>query len=305
MERESFDVTDYDWDTEKSSDLGSVVSGSSPLIRGKSVSVKDKQTGLAKRLASISDQVKLLTSVSLESRPARSDRRKSTAFEGLMFISKADAATGWTAVERRFVEITGTSGGLLPRSKFGQCIGMDSVDFALELFDALARRRHITTDIIDGDQLREFWEQISDQSFDTRLQTFFDMIDKDANGRLTEDQVKQIINLSSSTNNLPNIKKKTEEYAAMIMEELDPDDVGYIMIESFEILLLHAETQHIRRDSEDSKRLSQMLSLKLKTTRDPKPLKRWYSGLRHFVSDSWQTVSTFRFNIINNLKSQD
>lgn len=52
---------------------------------------------------------------------------------------------------------------------------MDSIDFALELFDALARRRLMTQDTIDGDQLREFWEQISAQSFDSRLQTFFDM----------------------------------------------------------------------------------------------------------------------------------
>lgn len=52
---------------------------------------------------------------------------------------------------------------------------MESVDFALELFDALARRRLMREDIIDEDQLREFWEQISDQSFVSRLQTFFDM----------------------------------------------------------------------------------------------------------------------------------
>ncbi|XP_048634926.1 respiratory burst oxidase homolog protein C-like [Brassica napus] len=232
-----------------------------------------------------------LTSVSGEREPAaRLDRQDSTALTALRFISKADGAAGWTAVENRFVEITATSGGLLPRSKFGECIGMDSIDFALELFDALARRRLMTLDTIDGDQLREFWEQISAQSFDSRLQTFFDMIDSDANGRLTEDQVRQIINLSSSTNNLPNIQKRTDEYAAMIMEELDQDNIGYIMIESLETLLSYAETQHIRRDSEGSKKLSHMLSLKLNTTRDPKPLKGWYSGLRHFVSDSLQMV---------------
>ncbi|KAF8082133.1 hypothetical protein N665_0846s0015 [Sinapis alba] len=275
MERESFDVTDHDWDTEKSSDVGSVVSGSSPLIRGNLASVKDKRISLAKRLASVSNQLKPLTSVSGKTnKSARLDRRKSMALKGLRFINKADGATGWSAVERRFVEITATSDGLLPRSRFGECIGMESVDFALELFDALASRRLMRQDIIDGDQLREFWEQISDQSFVSRLQTFFDIlgnkceikpkgfvkcsIDKDANGRLTEDQVSQIINLSSSTNNLPNIQRKTDEYAAMIMEELDPDDMGYIMLE---------------------------------TTRDPKPLKRWYSGLRNFVSDSWQTTS--------------
>lgn len=51
----------------------------------------------------------------------------------------------------------------------------DSKDFALELFDALTRRHHIQGDSITKDQLREFWDQISNQSFDSRLQTFFDM----------------------------------------------------------------------------------------------------------------------------------
>ena len=56
-------------------------------------------------------------------------------------------------------------------------IGMnkDSKDFAGELFDALSRRRNIHGDSIHKAQLREFWDQIADQSFDSRLQTFFDM----------------------------------------------------------------------------------------------------------------------------------
>lgn len=51
----------------------------------------------------------------------------------------------------------------------------ESKDFAGELFDALARRRGIRSASISKDELREFWEQITDQSFDSRLQTFFDM----------------------------------------------------------------------------------------------------------------------------------
>lgn len=51
----------------------------------------------------------------------------------------------------------------------------ESKEFAGELFDALARRRHIIGGSINKAQLKEFWEQISDQSFDSRLQTFFDM----------------------------------------------------------------------------------------------------------------------------------
>ncbi|KAG2251523.1 hypothetical protein Bca52824_081659 [Brassica carinata] len=125
MERESFDVTDYEWDTEKSSDLGSVT-GSSPLTSNLGKRLKAKRISLMKkRLASVSNR---LTSVSGEREPAaRLDRQDSTALTGLRFISKADGAAGWTAVENRFVEITATSGGLLPRSKFGECIGLSRV----------------------------------------------------------------------------------------------------------------------------------------------------------------------------------
>lgn len=55
-------------------------------------------------------------------------------------------------------------------------VGMkDSDEFAGELFDALARRRGITALSVSKAELREFWEQISDRGFDSRLQTFFDM----------------------------------------------------------------------------------------------------------------------------------
>ena len=40
----------------------------------------------------------------------------------------------------------------------------------------------------------------------------------------------QIISLSASANKLSNIQKQAQEYAALIMEELDPENVGYIMV---------------------------------------------------------------------------
>lgn len=56
-------------------------------------------------------------------------------------------------------------------------IGMnkESKEFAGELFRALARKHNISGDSINKAQLKEFWEQISDESFDSRLQIFFDM----------------------------------------------------------------------------------------------------------------------------------
>ncbi|CAE6178132.1 unnamed protein product [Arabidopsis arenosa] len=116
-------------------------------------------------------------------------------------------------------------------------------------------------------------------------------MDKDADGRLTEDEVREIINLSSSANHLSCIQKKADEYAAMIMEELDPDHMGYIMMESLKKLLLQAETKSLSTtNSEDRKELSDMLSESLKPTRDPNHLRRWYRQLRFFVLDSWQRI---------------
>jgi len=51
----------------------------------------------------------------------------------------------------------------------------ESEAFAGEVFDALSRRREIQSDSINKVQLKDFWDQISDQSFDSRLRTFFDM----------------------------------------------------------------------------------------------------------------------------------
>ncbi|KAJ4907462.1 Respiratory burst oxidase-like protein C [Raphanus sativus] len=258
----------------------------------------EKKTSVVKRLASVSHELKRITSVSSSSttrKPGRGaaklDRTKSAAaqaLKGLKFISKNDGGAGWSAVEKRFNQITATTGGLLLRTKFGECIGMNSKEFALELFDALARRRNITGEVIDGDQLKEFWEQINDQSFDSRLKTFFDMVDKDADGRLTEDEVREIISLSASANNLNTIQKRADEYAALIMEELDPDNIGYIMLESLETLLLQAASQSVITSTGERKNLSQMMSQRLKPTFNRNPLKRWYRGLRFFVIDNWQ-----------------
>ena len=50
-----------------------------------------------------------------------------------------------------------------------------SEEFAVQIFDSLARRRGITAQVLTKDQLREFWEQLSDPGFDAKLRAFFDM----------------------------------------------------------------------------------------------------------------------------------
>jgi respiratory burst oxidase len=67
------------------------------------------------------------------------------------------------------------------RSNSGSNVGVhregmtESKEFALELFDTLSRRRRMKVDTINKEELREIWQQITDNSFDSRLQIFFDM----------------------------------------------------------------------------------------------------------------------------------
>lgn len=55
-------------------------------------------------------------------------------------------------------------------------MGGDSKDFASELYDALARRRKICAeDGITLEELRLFWEDMTNEDMEARLQIFFDM----------------------------------------------------------------------------------------------------------------------------------
>lgn len=244
----------------------------------------------------VSQDLKRFASLTRRPSSRRFDRTKSAAahaLKGLKFITTKTGAAGngWPAVEKRYNELAiTTSDGLLHCSMFGECIGMnkDSKEFAGGLFRALCRKHNISGDSINKAQLKEFWDQISDESFDSRLQTFFDMVDRDADGRITEEEVKEIISLSASANKLSNIQKQAEEYAAMIMEELDPDNAGYIMIHNLETLLLQAPNQSVRVG--DSRILSQMLSQKLKPTQENNPLRKCYQKIKYFLMDNWQRV---------------
>ncbi|TVU24359.1 hypothetical protein EJB05_26791, partial [Eragrostis curvula] len=251
--------------------------------------------------------------------PRAVDRSKSAAahaLKGLKFISRADGASGWPAVERRFDKLA--ENGLLHRSKFGKCIGMKELEFAGELFDALARRRNISGDSISKAELLEFWDQISDTSLDSRLQTFFDMVDKDAVGRITEEEIKEIITLSASARKVPNITKQAVESARLIMEKLDPSNLGYVKLYNLKRLRLQVPSQSVRIGNTNSRNLSQNLrprwyrrgqyelippsteevrspthGPRLRPTAEPNPLRRWYRKAQYFLEDNWQRVWVF------------
>jgi respiratory burst oxidase len=56
-------------------------------------------------------------------------------------------------------------------------------------------------------------------------------------GRITGDEVKQVIELSASANKLSKLKEQATEYAALIMEEFDVDRNGYIELSELETLM--------------------------------------------------------------------
>ncbi|KAL1211190.1 Respiratory burst oxidase-like protein C [Cardamine amara subsp. amara] len=261
--RESFNITDYDPEENEWGSISDLTTSHSHQMSGPSSPIyqipsmnnsedveehvitnvnlqEDSMEERRKRIASVCKELKRLKTLC-----TTRDQLKSTAAESLkglkMFIEATEG--GWTAVERRFDKVTADTGGLLNRLNFGECIGINAKEFALELFDALARRRFIRRDMIDKGQLLEFWEQINDQSFDSRFMMILDIADKDDDGRLTQDEVKEFITLIASANNMSTIENKTNKYAAQIMEEFDPHEFGYITVEGFKMLLKELETQ--------------------------------------------------------------
>ncbi|KAK7818448.1 respiratory burst oxidase homolog protein A [Quercus suber] len=219
---------------------------------------------------------------------ARSGAHK--ALRGLRFIStktNTNGVDGWNQVQTNFNDLA--KDGFLYRTDFAQCIGMrDSKEFALELFDALGRRRRLKVDKISRDELYEFWSQITDQSFDSRLQIFFDMVDKNEDGRIGEEEVKEIIMLSASANKLSRLKEQAEEYAALIMEELDPERLGYIELWQLETLLLQKDTY--LNYSQALSYTSQALSQNLQGLRKKSPIRRWSTKFVYYLQENWRRL---------------
>ncbi|KAM1515682.1 hypothetical protein ACFX10_014757 [Malus domestica] len=236
-----------------------------------------------------------LAARALRRQRAQLDRTRSgaeKALRGLRFIgnyksTKTNGVDAWNEVETNFNKLA--KDGHLFRADFPQCIGMrDSKEFALELFDALGRRRRMQVEKISKDELYEFWSQISDQSFDSRLQIFFDMVDKNDDGRITEEEVKEIIMLSASANKLSRLKEQAEEYAALIMEELDPERLGYIELWQLETLLLQKDTYF--NYSQALSYTSQALSQNLQGLRRRSPIRKMSTNLIYYLQENWRRV---------------
>ncbi|GLT77753.1 hypothetical protein SLA2020_493130 [Shorea laevis] len=230
-----------------------------------------------------------LAARALRKQRAQLDRTRSgaqKALRGLRFISN-NKADGWDEVQKNFEKLA--KDGFLYRADFAQCIGMkDSKEFALEMFDALSRRRRLKVEKISGEELYEYWSQITDQSFDSRLQIFFDMVDKNEDGRIAEEDVKEIIMLSASANKLSRLKEQAEEYAALIMEELDPERLGYIELWQLETLLLQRDTY--LSYSQALSYTSQALSQNLQGLRKKSTIRRMSTEFLYYVQEHWKRL---------------
>ncbi|XP_068664729.1 putative respiratory burst oxidase homolog protein H [Aristolochia californica] len=216
-------------------------------------------------------------------------RSRSSAERGLKslrFLDQKTTGNGWYDVQKRFDRLA--VDGLITRDKFGLCIGMaESSEFAGELYDALSRRRKLRTTAITKDELKEFWERLEDQNFDSRLQIFFDMCDKNGDGKLSEKEVKEVIELSASANKLAKLKGHASTYAALIMEELDPDNKGYIELWQLETLLTGIVSS---QSSETQNKRSHTLAKTMIPSRYRNPLNRFLSRAFEAMQDNWKRI---------------
>lgn len=193
------------------------------------------------------------------SQPVVGIRRRRKGFNMLRFLEGSIAGKeeeAWKSIEKRFHHQA--PNGRLSRDKFGACIGMknESTGFAGELYDVLARRREIkAANGITLQELRAFWEDLTKEDLDTRLRIFFDLCDKNGDGKISRDEVKTVLEWSASANKLKNLEKEAETFASLIVEELDPDRNGFIEIEHMEILVrgMWSSEEEKRSQSQDSK----------------------------------------------------
>ncbi|XP_050371359.1 putative respiratory burst oxidase homolog protein H [Argentina anserina] len=212
--------------------------------------------------------------------------------KGLHFLNiKGKESDAWKPMEKRFNQYAVEN--RLSRDDFGTCIGMggrESKDFACQLFDALCRRRNLcATEGITFEELRLFWEDLTNEDTESRLQLFFDMCDKNGDGKLSEDEVLEVIVLSASTNKLANLKKQAASYAALIMEELDPDHLGYIEMWQLETLLKEMAMAETEAKPKISKR-TQTLAKAMIPRRYRNPASKFISTTLELACDNWKKI---------------
>ncbi|KAK9075794.1 hypothetical protein SSX86_004123 [Deinandra increscens subsp. villosa] len=239
-------------------------------------------------------------------------RTTSSAAKGLNSLRFLDrTVTGkegdaWRLIEKRFNQFA--VGGKLPKDKFGICLGMaDSIEFAGELYDAMARRRNINVeDGLTKEQVRDFWEEMTKKDLDARLSIFFDMCDKNGDGILSEEEVKEVLIMSASANKLSNFKNQAGTYAGLIMDELDPDHRGYIEMWQLEILLtgmVLKENGKANPTSDNTKKNQDTtnLAMSMIPQKYRNPTRRCISEGIELIQDNWKRFWVITIFILLNI----
>ncbi|XP_031253692.1 respiratory burst oxidase homolog protein A-like [Pistacia vera] len=147
----------------------------------------------------------------------------------------------WTTVEHRFDRLASTRNvpePVVKWSDFGYCVGIQrSPEISNEILKALRGRRECKVDITKK-ELHRYWLRMTDPSINYRIQLFFDMIDRNMDGRITEVDIKQTILMSATANKLSVTHEEAEEHAGLVMEALDTHhhNQGYLQAPQLESL---------------------------------------------------------------------
>ncbi|URD77404.1 respiratory burst oxidase [Musa troglodytarum] len=222
-----------------------------------------------------------------------------TGIKGLRFLDKTSGGKeGWNAVEKRFGQFA--VGGRLPKEHFGRCIGMAESEFAGELFVALARRRTLEPENgVTKAELKEFWEEMTETlilgyrySLTCVTRTVMESSQK---RRLSSSQ---IIILSASANKLAKLKANAATYAALIMEELDPDGLGYIELWQLETLLRGMVSS---QGSEKTLKRSHSLARTMIPMRYRNPVNKFVSRTADSVHENWKRIWVISFWLTLNI----
>ncbi|GMN54279.1 hypothetical protein TIFTF001_023409 [Ficus carica] len=147
----------------------------------------------------------------------------------------------WKEIEKRFDRLAVTSNGsdqhVVKWSDFDFCIGMkQSPEFAKELMRALRGIGKDPKNYVTKGELYSYWLRLNDPCYDSRIKIFFDLCDRNMDGKISDIEVKESILLSASTNKLSMSHEEAEDYASLVMEFLDKEKRGYIEISEFETL---------------------------------------------------------------------
>ncbi|KAG0463281.1 hypothetical protein HPP92_019350 [Vanilla planifolia] len=217
-----------------------------------------------------------------------------------LHTAKDKEGDGWHAIEKSFDLLA--VDGRLRKQNFGSCIGMDTKEFAEKLFDTLARRKGIDPSYgITKDEMKIFWDEMTDQDFNTRLQIFFGMCDKNDDGRLSEEEVKEVIILSATTNKLENMKAQAATCATLILEKLDPDHLGYI--ELWQLDTLFRWMANLEGSDQKMTKQSESLMKTMIPRRYRHPISRCISEVVDLVQENWKRIWVLSFWLVLNISS--